>query len=215
MLLLAFTGWALWNRRNQIRLNEAACPLNQVLQVSKERKLEFQLLHPVTPKLQHRKHTRWKSPDVDSFKVNYDVVTFNEQGKAGIGVVIRNSEGAVMASLSQQAPLPATVAQVEALAARRAIEFALEVGITQAIIKGDSDIIFKGLTSPGLSLALHGHLIHDVKQLANAFTNINFTHVRRPGNTVGHGLARRGNKDAQFNCLDGKCTTRYSVICAS
>lgn len=96
--------------------------------------------------------------------MNYDGATFNEQGKAGIVVVIRNSEGAVMASLSQQVPLPATVAQVEALAARRAIEFALEVGITQAIIKGDSDIIFKDLTSPGLSLALHGHLNHDVKQ---------------------------------------------------
>ena len=153
--------------------------------------MEFQLLHPVTPKLQHRKRTRWKPPDVDSFKVNYDGATFNEQGKAGIGVVIRNSEGPVMASLSQQVPLPATVAQVEALAARRAVEFALEVGITQAIIKGDSDIIFKDLTSPGLSLALHGHLIHDVKQLANAFTNISFTHVLHPGSTVAHGLARR------------------------
>lgn len=130
--------------------------------------------HTKAAGLQHRKHTRWKPPDFDSFKVNYDGATFNEQGKAGIVVVIRNSEGAVMASLSQQVPLPATVAQVEALAARRAIEFALEVGITQAIIKGDSDIIFKDLTSPGLSLALHGYLIHDVKQLANAFTNISF-----------------------------------------
>ena len=90
MLPLAFTGWALWNRRNQIRFNEAACPLNQVLQVSKERKLEFQLLHPVTPKLQHRKRTRWKPPDVDSFKVNYDGATFNEQGKAGIGATLHD-----------------------------------------------------------------------------------------------------------------------------
>ena len=64
-----------------------------------------------------------------------------------------------MASLSQQIPLPATVAQVEALAARRATEFALEIGITQAIIEGDSDIIFKDLISPEPSLALHGHLI--------------------------------------------------------
>lgn len=102
--LLAFTGWALWNCRNQIRFNEVACPLNRVLQVSKERKLEFQLLHPVTPKLQHRKHNRWKPPDVDRFKVNYDGATFNEQGKAGIGIVICNSEGVVMASLSQQVP---------------------------------------------------------------------------------------------------------------
>ena len=26
--LLAFTAWAIWNRRNQLRFNEASCPLN-------------------------------------------------------------------------------------------------------------------------------------------------------------------------------------------
>ncbi|KAL0001321.1 hypothetical protein SO802_015102 [Lithocarpus litseifolius] len=29
--LLAFMGWAVWNRRNQLRFNENACPLNQLL----------------------------------------------------------------------------------------------------------------------------------------------------------------------------------------
>lgn len=38
------------------------------------------------------------------------------------------------------------VAQVEALEARRDVEFALEIGITQATFEGDSDIIFKDLT---------------------------------------------------------------------
>ena len=73
-------------------------------------------------------HTKWKPPDLGAFKVNYDGATFAGTGKAGIGVVIRNSEGAVLASLSQQIHQPTTVAQVEALAARRAVEFALEIG---------------------------------------------------------------------------------------
>ncbi|KAL0017452.1 hypothetical protein SO802_004521 [Lithocarpus litseifolius] len=60
-------------------------------------------------------------------------------------------------------PLPAIVAQVEALAARKAVEFALEISITFATFEGDLDIIFKELTSSGPSLALHGHLIEDVK----------------------------------------------------
>lgn len=34
--LLAFTAWALWICRNQLRLNKAPCPLNQILQVSNE-----------------------------------------------------------------------------------------------------------------------------------------------------------------------------------
>ena len=43
--LLAFTNWAVWNRRNQIRLKEMACPLDQIHSMSKDRKHEFQLLH--------------------------------------------------------------------------------------------------------------------------------------------------------------------------
>lgn len=95
--------------------------------------------------------------------MNYDGAIFQEQGRASIRVVVHNSKGVVLAFLSQQVPLPTIVAQVEALAMRRAIKFTLEIGITQATIKGDSETIYKDLTNPGASLALHGRLIHYIK----------------------------------------------------
>ena len=48
---------------------------------------------------------------------------------AGIGVVIRNSGGQVIGTLSDRIHLPASVDDVEALACRKAISFALELGI--------------------------------------------------------------------------------------
>ena len=101
--------------------------------------------------------------------MNYNGAIFQEQGKIGIGVVIRNSEGGVMASLSQQIPLPTTVAQVEALAAHRAVEFARELGFTRVIIEGDSESICKDLSNLSPSLALHGLLIQDAQELALSF----------------------------------------------
>nr|POE60675.1 hypothetical protein CFP56_41062 [Quercus suber] len=82
-----------------------------------------------------------------------------EQGIADIGLVVQNSEGAVMASLSQQVPLPTIVAQVETMAARKAAELALKVGLTKVIIEGDSNTIFRELNSTDPSIALHGHVI--------------------------------------------------------
>ena len=55
-------------------------------------------------------HTKWEPPDFGVFKVNYDGALFTETGRAGLEVVIHNSKGAVMASLSQQIPQPTTVA---------------------------------------------------------------------------------------------------------
>ena len=87
-------------------------------------------------------------------------------------------------------PNPTTVAQVEALAARRAVEFALEIGITLAIFEGDSDTITKDLNNLEPSLALHGHLIQDVKLLESFFNCINSVHVHCQGNNVAHALDR-------------------------
>nr|POE63980.1 hypothetical protein CFP56_02015 [Quercus suber] len=48
--LLAFMGWAMWNRRNQLRMNQEACPLNQIIQVFNERREEYQFLDSVVVK---------------------------------------------------------------------------------------------------------------------------------------------------------------------
>ena len=98
--LLAFVGWAIWNRRNQIHFNEAAFPLNQIFNLSKERKAVFQGTKPSIPKLVHRNHVRWRPPNTDELKVNYDGAIFSEDGRAGLGVVIRNSKGTIITSLS-------------------------------------------------------------------------------------------------------------------
>ena len=36
--LLAFTGWAVWNQRNQIQFKESACPLDQILPLARKGK---------------------------------------------------------------------------------------------------------------------------------------------------------------------------------
>ena len=197
--LLAFTSWSVWNRRNQLHFKENACPLNQILPLAKERKREFQCLQPTTLRMQHRNHTRWKPPDRDIYKVNYDGAIFEQQGKAGLGVVIQNSNGEVMASMSQLVQLPSTVAQVEAMAARKAIEFALEIGFDEIILEGDSEIIYIDLLNIGSSLALHGHLIQDVKALVPLFSSIYFSHVSQTGNQAAHSLARRAILSENLN----------------
>ena len=67
------------------------------------------------------------------------------------------------------------------------------------LIEGDSKVIYKDLINLGPSLALHGHLIFDVLQLANAFVHVSFTHICRIGNNVAHSLARRAISTPDIN----------------
>ena len=83
-------------------------------------------LSPMTSTKQRRTQTAtWTPPQDNWYMINFDGATFADDRSAGLGVVIRNKEGRVMASLSQKIPLPISVIEVEVLAARRALELAV------------------------------------------------------------------------------------------
>ena len=96
-----------------------------------------------------------------------------------------------MVSLAQRIPLPNTAIEVEALAAWRAMELALEIGLNKGVLEGDSLILMNALNSNSHSLAQFGHIINDIQYLASQFSIISFSHLRRHCNTVAHSIARR------------------------
>ena len=57
-------------------------------------------------------------------KVNFDGVVFKDLGEVGIRVVVRDSQGLVLASMSEKILLPQFVTDVEAMVAVKAINFA-------------------------------------------------------------------------------------------
>lgn len=48
---------------------------------------------------------------------------FEENNNAGIGIIVRNSRGEVMAAFSEKIPRPPSAEILEMLAARRAVKF--------------------------------------------------------------------------------------------
>ena len=123
-------------------------------------------------------------------KVNFDGAMFKNEDRASIGMVVRDSQGMVMASLSENIPLPHSIVNLETLAACKALEFPLELGFDKAILKGDSMIVIATLRDPFPSLASYGLLLQDALMMARSFTCISFQHVGRVGNNIAHNLAR-------------------------
>ena len=63
--------------------------------------------------------------------------------EAGIGVIVRNDRGEMLAALSVKIPYLGSVVLVEVLAVRKGVQFIMELGITQSIFEGDSKIVYK------------------------------------------------------------------------
>ena len=61
------------------------------------------------------------TPEGAMVKTNFDGAMFAESDQAGIGVVVRNHRGQVMAALAEKIPKPASTEILEVLATRRAV----------------------------------------------------------------------------------------------
>jgi len=95
-----------------------------------------------------------------------------------------------MASLSLKIPLPMSVIEVKVLAARRALEFAVELAFDHIILEGDSEILHKALLAKGRNFTPYGHLVQDILYLSSFFLAFKTSLVRHLGNKLAHSLAR-------------------------
>ena len=146
----------------------------------------------------------WTAPVAHSYKLNFAGATFAEDDTAGIGVVICNEAGLIMASLSQRIPLPTSVIEVEALAARRAMEFALELGFDNVTLEGDSEVLVKTLKNGGNTLVHYGNMIAGILFLTSHFSKVQFSFVRRQCSRLAQSLAKRASIIQQMSICMGE-----------
>ena len=133
----------------------------------------------------------WVPPDLPFYKANFDGALFRDSSSVGIGVVVRDFEGNVIGALFERIGLPASVVEVEALACRRVVSFAIEIGLQEVVSEGDSETIINSLNSDCSCLAHFVHLVEDCRVHAGNLRFLAFTHVHRICNVVAKKLAKK------------------------
>ena len=131
----------------------------------------------------------WRPPTGLMYKLNFDASVFACTRSSGVGVIVRNSLGEVMAGLSARGPAVANSEEAEALACRKAVEFAMDAGFTNLVIEGDNAAVIKAIASPWLDRSRLGHIYDDICTLATGFRSCIIGCVKRSDNFVTHSLA--------------------------
>ena len=133
-------------KKNQERLQSTSLPFSRLYQDMYERLCEFKSIQEdPQPEPIHSEVTRWTPPQNSQLNVNYDGAIFNDFQQARVGVVVRDAAGVVRGALSDKFTLPMNVEDVEALACKLVVVFALELGLREMVFEGESETITKGL----------------------------------------------------------------------
>ncbi|KAF8399913.1 hypothetical protein HHK36_015783 [Tetracentron sinense] len=192
------TAWAIWKSQNGLIFKgDKKDPMYTALfassflqdYVEAQEKLEVsEIKHPV----------RWSSPMECCYKINVDSATFLEAEASGIGIIIMNHKGEVMAAMSKRISIHYSAKVVEAMAAREGLNFARVLGFQHVLLEGDSIQVIKTSVSKELDLPVVGAVTEDVKVLMCHFKECTFSFVKRDGNKVTHSLAQYARNVTDF-----------------
>ena len=118
---------------------------------------------------------------------------FRSSNLAGLGVIVHDNCGAPIGALSMPTSLVQFVVELEALACQRAIQFALEIGLSCVVVEGDSAVVINALLNGTSKLASYGNILDDIRVQASAFQCVDFIHVGHVCNYVADALAKKAS----------------------
>ncbi|XP_023926391.1 uncharacterized protein LOC112037770 [Quercus suber] len=133
----------------------------------------------------------WKPPTGQLYKLNFDAAVF--ANGPGIGAVIRNAAGDVMAALSIRGAAVNDSEEAEAVACRTALEFVIDAGFSELIIEGDNVMVMSAVSSLSPNWSRLGVIYDDVRCLAAGLRQVVFSSIRRSANSMAHSLACYAN----------------------
>jgi len=132
---------------------------------------------------------KWKPPDMGSLKLNWDVAICSLTKKMGVGAVLRDEHGAVVAATISVIPYIRDPSVVEAIALWKAVSFCWELGCPRVVFEGDSMQVVQALNN-GQAWNRYAQLLVDVRTLSHGFTFHKIQLVSRDANKVAHDLAK-------------------------
>ena len=213
--IFSIVAWMLWTRRNSIRLGRPTRPLNQIFHEARRLLREFLEAHdedPVSIPSPIHVQAKWTALTQTRYKANFDAALFKHNDAAGLGVIIRDVNGAIIGALSMCIPLPHSVATAEALACRRAVQFVAEIGLHEVTFEGDSAVVINAITAGATEHASYGHIIGDILAQVASFSSFEFCYVNRSCNRVADSLAKRAKSGLDLQVWLEDCPQDVAIL---
>ncbi|KAM6558713.1 hypothetical protein CsatA_027952 [Cannabis sativa] len=146
----------------------------------------------------------WQPPTPNGFKLNVDAAVNSVTKVLGVGALVRDHDGQVIAALSKPTQGCFRSDEMEAKALFHSLNWALQQQLHITHIGTDALRVFHALTTTSIDLSSFSDLILDVRCLLSFFPEARVSHVKRNANHAAHGLAKHALELDQDVCWLGE-----------
>ena len=190
--MVVIVAWALWSNQNDIRNGgvrknpEVVVQWVWVTHYFMEYTATTEMAVPVTEDVT----VMWNRPPPAMLKINVDGAISKRPNLVGVGSVIRDDTGRLVAAMCRSIAAPLRPLEVEAKAFEAGLQLARDMGFHDVILEGDSLILVRtlcGLSSPPSTI---DSLVVGMQHMCSKFRMVYVSHVRRQGNKPAHILAK-------------------------
>ena len=172
-------AWPMWTNRNEVRHGGTKKMGEALVKWSAQYLAEYRSANSTLEPIPRSQIVRWSPPPSTRYKINLDGAVFKAQKSIGIGVLIRDEQGRVVAVLSQKLNAPLGALEVEAKVVEVALQFARDVGISDFIMEGDSLIVHNALCGHSPLPSSLVVIILGALGFCGLFRQVDFSHIRR------------------------------------
>ena len=186
-------SWCMWYNRNKTRLGFPRQSSHDIIMKARFMLHDFHLAHFRYCNPSSAEEVRWTPSVFPFYKVNIDAAIFKSTKSVGIGVIVRDHVGDVLATLSTQLLLPLGPLEAEAKAMDVAMSFAKDIGLQEGTFESDNSVLIGALLDKSKIPISIENIITDIHAKLQHFRQHQMLHVKQQGNTLAHLLARHTN----------------------
>ncbi|KAL0010703.1 hypothetical protein SO802_005811 [Lithocarpus litseifolius] len=119
----------------------------------------------------------------------------------------------VIAALSRKLAFPLGALETEAKTMEVGVQFALDVGVRDVTLGGNSICICNALQGLGEASSSVQNIVAGTLHLAKGYRTIAFSHTKRLGNVPAHLLAQLATNVESYVALLQECPSHVEVAC--
>ncbi|XP_042993245.1 uncharacterized protein LOC122319281 [Carya illinoinensis] len=171
--IFAVTAWNIWKRRNEVVFQGHLTHPSSVARHSKQlvEDLHKLSMNKKARVLKQQTNQAWEAPSQGKIKANWDASVDKASGKVGVGVVVRDWNSKVIATLRMEQELFPDPHMAEAYAALQAVMLCNSLGHRDVVLEGDSLLVVEGLKSQSNAPNYVGQIVADTKEILNTFSS--------------------------------------------